>query len=236
MDGHLAGDIPPTRSVVFFVKVDIALVEPRIASRPPSKGTDMRTNVATALLVVLLVSLVAIAENPESAKKSESPKTRIALVNLQRIMNGGINYEKIRLLSLDKHTFDALKKINTEIQEVQTQIVDVNDEATLQEMSRRMNFLNQKSMLLRQRVMNGDMNRDVQGLIRQFVIDKYKDKYAVIIQQQHDSGYAERVLFKAPNVEIEDITDDVRDEFQKYMDQADGSAPPAKRSRAVPTK
>lgn len=196
----------------------------------------MRISVATALLVVLLVSLVAIAENQETAKKPDSPKTRVALVNVQRIINNGINYEKIRLLSLDKHTLDALKKINKEIQEVQTQIVDVNDEATLQEMSRRINFLNQKNMLLRQRVMNSDMGRDAQSLLRKFVIDTYKDKYAIIIQQQQDSGYAERVLFKAANVEIEDITDDVREDFQKYMDDADGSARPAKRSRLAPAR
>jgi hypothetical protein len=67
--------------------------------------------------------------------------------------------------------------------------------------------------------MSGDYTRDVQGLLRKFVIDKYKSKYSLIIQQQ-DSGYTDRVIFKAPNAEIDDITDEAREEFQKHIDQA----------------
>ena len=58
-------------------------------------------------------------------------------------------------------------------------------------------------------------------MLRKFVIDKYKDKYSLIIQQQ-DQGNVDRVIFKAPNAEIDDITDDVREEFQKYLDQIGG--------------
>jgi hypothetical protein len=175
------------------------------------------TIVATVLLSIFLI---ATAESQPPEKKPDSPKTRVALVSLQRIMNSGINYDKIRLLSLDKSTKEAMKKINKEIQELQAQIVDVNDETTLQEMGRRMNFLNQKSNLLRQRGMNGggDYSRDVQGQLRKFVIDKYKGKYSLIIQQQ-EQGNIDRVIFKAPNAEIDDITDDVREDFQKYLDQ-----------------
>ena len=182
----------------------------------------MRTTVATILLSVFLA---APTDTQQPTKKQASPQMRVALVNVQRIANSGINYEKIRLLSLDKATTEALKKISKEVQELQTQIVDVNDETTLAEMGRRLNFLNQKSMMLKQRVMNGDYNRNLQGLIRKFVIGKYKDKYSLIIQQQQEWGHAERVIFKAPNAEIEDITDEVSEEFQKYLDQtADGSA------------
>jgi hypothetical protein len=190
----------------------------------------MRTAFATILLSVFLAG---DTENQQPAKKHSPPPMRVALVNVQRIVNSGINYEKIRLLSLDKATLRALKTINKEIQEVQAQIVDVNDETTLAEMGRRLNFLNQKSMLLRQRAMSGDYGRDVQALIRKFAIDKYKDKYSLIIQQQ-DSGPGDRVIYKAPNTEIDDITDDVREEFQKYIDQtADGSARPAKHRQVV---
>jgi hypothetical protein len=175
----------------------------------------MRTAVATALLSIFLATPT---ESQPPAKKPDSPAARVALVNLQRITNSGINYEKIRLLSLDKATLKALRKINKEIREVQTQIVDINDEATLQEMGRRLNFLNQKNVLLRQRPMSGDYMRDVQGLLRKFVIDKYKSKYSLIIQQQ-DSGNPDRVIFKAPNAEIDDITDEAREEFQKHIDE-----------------
>ncbi len=190
----------------------------------------MKTVAATILLAVLLAPY---AQSQPPAKTPPLPKTRVALVNLQRLINSGINYDKIRLLSLDKATLKALKKIKKEIEGLQTQIVDVNDETTLAEMSRRLNFLNQKSMLLRQRPMHGNYTRDVQALVRKFVIDKYKGQYSLIIQQQ-DSGNADRVIYKAPNVEIEDITDEVREEFQKYLDQtADGSVRPAKKSQVA---
>jgi hypothetical protein len=175
----------------------------------------MRIAVATVLFSIFLAAPI---ESQPPAKKQVSSPARVALVNLQRITNSGINYEKMRLLSLDKATLKALKKINKEIQEVQAQIVDVNDETTLAEMGRRLNFLNQKNMLLRQRTMSGDYTRDVQGLLRKFVIDKYKGKYALILQQQ--DGYNDRVIFKAPNAEIDDITDEAREEFLKYIDQA----------------
>jgi hypothetical protein len=194
----------------------------------------MKTVLSTILLSLLLVAYAGSQEPSKAKAAAESPdqKTRVAIVNLQRITNSGINYEKIRLLSLDKPTLDALKKINAEIHEVQTQVVDADDDTKLAELSRRMNFLNQKSMLLRQRAMNMDSNRDIQGMIRKFVIDTFKGKYALIIQQQQDSGYADRVVWKAANVEVDDITDDVREEFQKYMDQAgEGPVGPAHRIR-----
>lgn len=178
----------------------------------------MRTTiVATALFSLLLI---APAESQTPGKNQDQPRTRVAVVNLMRLTNSGINYDKIRMLSLDKPTREAMKKVNKEIQELQAQIVDVNDETTLQEMSRRMNFLNQKNMLLRQRVMNGgEYNRDIQGQLRKFIIEKYKSKYSLILQQ-HDQGNVDRVIFKAPTTEYDDITDDVREDFQKYLDQA----------------
>jgi hypothetical protein len=181
----------------------------------------MKTIITTVLLSILFIA---------HAESQELPKVKIAVVNLQRISMSGINSDKIRLLSLDKATLRALNKINTEIQEVQTQIVDVNDEITLADLGRRLSFLQQKSMMLRQRTMNSESSRDIQGLIRRFVIDKFKDKYSLIIQQQ-DTGNADRVISKAGNVEVEDITDDVRDEFYKYLEHAgDESTQPAKSS------
>jgi hypothetical protein len=153
------------------------------------------------------------------AASQDLPKLKVAIVNMQRIAMSGVNNEKIRLLSLDKATLEALRKINVEIQEVQAKIVDVNDEVELGDLGNRLQFLNRKSMLLKQRSMTTDSMRDTQGLLRRFVIDKFKDKYSLIMQQQ-DPGIADRILSKAGNVEIEDITDDVRDAFLKYVDQA----------------
>jgi hypothetical protein len=207
------GEIPPNVASHFRRDRRNVLAAPRQLA-PGLKGTIMRTAVATVLFSIFLAAPI---ESQPPAKKQVSSPTRVALVNLQRITNSGINYEKIRLLSLDKATLKALKKINKEIQEVQTQIVDVNDETTLAEMGRRLNFLTQKNMLLRQRSMSGDYTRDVQGQLRKFVIDKYKNKYSLILQQQ--DGYNDRVIFKAPDAEIDDITDEARDEFQKHIDQ-----------------
>ena len=184
----------------------------------------MKIVLTTTLLSIFLVAL---------AESQELPKVKVAIVNLQRITNSSVNNEKIRLLSLDKATLETLKKINVEIQDVQKQIVDVNDEMTLAELGRRLDFLNRKSMLLRQRSMTStDPIRDTQSLLRSFVIEKYKDKYSLIIQQQLDSGSADRIISKAGNIEIEDITDDVRDALQKYTDRGvDEPSNTAKRSQ-----
>jgi hypothetical protein len=185
----------------------------------------------TALTAVLLSVFLAVqAESPEHSR------TKVAVVSLQRIVNSGINYEKIRLLSLDKATLEALKKINKETQEVQTQIVDVDDEVKLADLGRRLEFLNRKSMLLRQRPMGPDSSRDLQGMVRKFVIDKFKDKYALIIQQDvgfvDRSGNGDRVVWKSPDVAIDDITDEALEEFQKYVDQAaDGTFRPTRPGR-----
>jgi hypothetical protein len=181
------------------------------------------------VFAAILLSLFLAAR----AESQEAPKLKVAVVNMQRVMNSGMNYDKIRLLSLDKATLAALKKINTEIQEVQTQIVDVNDEVKLMDLGKRLEFLNRKSMLLRQRTMSGESTRDMQSILRRFVIDKFKDKYALIIRQQQDSGYADKVLWKG-NAEITDITDDVQEEFQKYLDDSVGdTGRPVRRSRSL---
>jgi hypothetical protein len=192
----------------------------------------MRTTILAGLLLAIL--LIASAESQTPTAKPETPTTKVAVVNLQRVMSSGIDYEKLRLLSLDKHTVEALKKISKEIQELQAQIVDINDEATLQEMQRRMNFLNQKNMLLRQqRGMGGAYNNDMQALLRKFVIEKYKNKYSLIIQQQEQGNNGDRIIYKAPGTQVDDITDDVREEYMKFLDQVTDDSPRSANPTAV---
>jgi hypothetical protein len=175
------------------------------------------------VLISMLLAIFFLAANAEC---QEAPKAKVAVVNIQRLMNSGVNYDKIRLLSLDKTTLEALKKINAEIQEVQTQIVDVNDEGKLGELGRRLAFLNQKSNLLRQRAMNGDVGRDIQATLRKFVIERFKGKYDLILQQQEMGGPdRDRVLWKG-ETEVRDITEDAMDEFQKYLDELVGDTGP----------
>ena len=188
-------------------------------------------------VAMLSVALVGNALGQEPAK--EQPKVKIAIVNLNRINNGGINYEKIRFLGLDKATLEALKKINSEIQDLQKQVVDANDETTLQEISRRMQFLNQKSSLLKQRVFN-EPNRDIQSALRTFVVNTFKNKYPLILQQQ-DSGNIDRILWKG-DIEVVDITEEVQEKFREFLDQLPGGTVnsgyryhPSHSSKVLPT-
>ena len=189
-----------------------------------AEENDMKTVLAAVLVSVVLVAQIVLVAQAEC---QELPKLKVAVVNLNRISNSGINYDKIRLLSMDKPTLEALQKIGREIQDVQMQITDVEDELKLADLGRRLEFLNRKSSLLRQRVMNNDTNRDVQSLIRGFVIDKFKDKYPLILQQQ--DGNPDRTLWKGGDVEVNDITDEVQEKFREYVDELSGmssSAPP----------
>jgi len=175
----------------------------------------MKNLLPVALLSVALAGTV-VGEEPAK----EQPKVKIAFVNLNRITNnGGINYDRIRYLGFDKQTLDAIKKIDVDIQDLQKQVVDANDETTLQEISRKMQFLNQKSSLLRQRIYN-EPGRDPQAVLRSFVVEQFKDKYAVILWQQ-DSGVQDRVLWKG-DAEVVDITVEVQDKFREFLDQLPG--------------
>jgi len=168
-------------------------------------------------VALLSVALVGTVIGQEPAK--EQPKVKIAIVNLNRIINSGINHDRIRYLGFDKQTLDAIKKIDVDIQDLQKQVVDANDEMTLQEISRKMQFLNQKSSLLRQRIYN-EPGRDIQVVLRTFIIEQFKDKYTVILYQQ-DSGMPDRVLWKG-DAEVVDISGEVQDKFREFLDQLPG--------------
>jgi len=164
------------------------------------------------ILAVAALSLLSAAQ----AECQEVAKLKIAVVRLDRLMNneyGG--YDRMRLLFADKDVVEALKKINAEIKSTQKEIVSVEDELQLAEMGKRLEFLNRKSNLLRQR-MNNDSGRDGQKLVREFVIKNYRDKYHMIAQ---DAGAFDRFLYK-DNVEITDITEDAIAKFKDYLDKA----------------
>jgi hypothetical protein len=169
----------------------------------------MRT-VLTAALLSLLAAAPALSQ--------EVAKIRVAVVRLDRLMNneyGG--YERLRLLLADKEIAAALKKIDAEIKATQKELLGVEDEIKLAEMGKRMEFLNRKSGLLKQRLYN-DSGRDMQKLVRDFVINNYKGKYQLIAP---DPGVFDRFLYK-DNVEIHDITDEAAAKFRDYLDKAAG--------------
>jgi len=180
----------------------------------------MKTVLHTILLVVLSAASLSMAAAEElAAKKSAEPaKVKVAVVNIQRIVNNGNFYDKLRVLSLGKSTLEALKKINAEIQEIQKQLVDADDQTTLNDLNQKLQFLIQKSNMLRQTAMNSNPNIDMQAALRNFTISQFKDKYALILQQQDMGNNVERVLWKG-DIEIVDISDEVQEKFREYLDK-----------------
>jgi hypothetical protein len=173
------------------------------------KGEVMRT-----ILAVTVLFLLSAAQ----AESQEVAKIKVAVVRLDRLMNaesGG--YERLRLLLADKDIIEGLKKINAEIKAMQKELLGVEDEIKLAEMGKRIEFLNRKSGLLRQRMYN-DSGRDMQKLVREFVVKNYKDQYHLIAQ---DPGVFDRFIYK-DNAEISDITEEAVAKFKDYLDKATG--------------
>jgi transcriptional regulator of heat shock response len=171
----------------------------------------MKTLLPAAVLSVLMMSIV---------QGQELPKAKVAVVRLNAISSSGNFYDKLRLLSCDKDTLAAIKKINTELKEVQKQVIDTDDEVKLADLGRRTQFLNQKLNILRQNTMSGNPNMDLQALIRKFVVDNYKDKYHIILNQ--DSGIPDRFFIWKGNVQTDDITDEASEKFKEYLDKGLG--------------
>jgi hypothetical protein len=154
------------------------------------------------------------------AQGQELPKAKVATIRINSITNSGNYYDKMRMLNCDKDTLAAMKKINTELKDVQKQVIDTEDDVKLADLGRRTQFLNQKLNILRQHAMSANPNMDMQAMIRKFVIDNYKDKYHMIIQQ--DSGMPDRFFLWKGNVQTDDITDEVGEKFREYLDKGIG--------------
>jgi len=176
-------------------------------SSVPLKGNIMKTVLQVAMLSVFL---------PAIAMGQEPAQVKVAVVRINSIMSSGNFYEKVRLLGCDKETLAAMKKLSTELKAVQKQVIDVEDQALLSELGRRAQFLNQKINILMQRGMSGNSNVDLQAMIRKFVIDNYKDKYLLIMQQE--PGMPDRAFLWKGNVQTDDITDEVSQKFREYLD------------------
>jgi hypothetical protein len=172
-------------------------------------------NMKTLLPIpVFLVMLATMAQGQELAK------VKVATVRINAITGSGNFYDRVRLLSCDKDTLAAIKKINAELKDVQKQVIDTEDEVKLAELGRRTQFLNQKLNLLRQHAMNVRQNFDLQAIIRKFVVDNYKDKYNFILNQ--DSGIPDRFFLWKGNVQTDDITDEVSEKFMDNLEQSLG--------------
>lgn len=169
-----------------------------------------------SILAAVLCLLVALAYAQEPA----TPKVKIAVVRINAILNNGNYYDRARMLSADKDTLAAIKKVSTELKNLQKNAIDVDDELKLNDLGRRMQFLNQKLNILRQHVMNGNPNIDVQAMVRKFIVDRYKDKYPIIMQQ--DSGMPDRLFVWKGAVQTDDITDEVAEKFREHLEKLGG--------------
>ncbi len=142
----------------------------------------------------------------------------VPFVRLDYLIGRGELQEKMFLLSGDKTTRNAVKEIRNKIQETVAKIVDAANESELNELGNRLNYLNRKIQLIQQAAMQDRRSRNMQSILRSFVIDRYKDKYSLIVQDL--SGF-DRAIWKG-NVEIRDITEEVAEQFQEHLDKLAG--------------
>jgi hypothetical protein len=163
------------------------------------------------ILAAVLLSILGTA----TALSEESPKLKVATIRLDRFVNSGMNYEMNQLFSMDKETLKLYKKVQAEIQKAQKDLADIDDEIKLAEMGRKIEFLNRKLGMIQQQGMNHRRQRDIQSCFRDFVIEQYKDKYRLILQ---DTGLPERCLCKG-NAEFSDITDEAIGKFKDYLNR-----------------
>jgi hypothetical protein len=171
----------------------------------------------TVLPLVLLCfcyATIAAAQEPAKAK--------IAVVRVNVVMAGSSNlYEKMRqLYRCDKETREAIKKINTDLKALGKEVADTDDEAKVADLSRKAQFLQQKLSLLRQCGTNVNQNIDMNAIIRDFIVNTFKGKYQLILQQ--DSGGSDRAFLWKGNADVDDITDEAGQKFREYLDQSLG--------------
>jgi hypothetical protein len=173
----------------------------------------------TYLIVLLAMTLFLFLPAVDAVEKLEKPKepVRIAVAQVERI-TGDLDYEKVRLLGLDKETRDALRQINQEIKQVRTEVLTLTDELKLVDYQKKLEFLNRKKSIIYDRTTSRDTSRDVRKLVRDFIIERYKDKYVLIL---NEPGTLERsAVYKA--VVIDDITDEAGVKFREYLNDLVG--------------
>ena len=77
----------------------------------------------------------------------------IGVIQIGRITND-LDFEKLKMLNLDKDTLDAIKKINLDQAKLKKDIIVATDEIKLMEIQKLHEFNNKKLSLLRDRNAN----------------------------------------------------------------------------------
>ena len=82
----------------------------------------------------------------------------IGVIQIGRITND-LDFEKLKMLNLDKDTLDAIKKINLDQAKLKKDIIVATDEIKLMEIQKLHEFNNKKLSLLRDRNANQNIKR-----------------------------------------------------------------------------
>ena len=161
---------------------------------------------------ILLLAVIAVTCHGVDTEKpqAEKPQMEVAVVQINRLTSD-LDYEKIRMLNLDKDTIEAIKKINAEQARLKKDIIDVADESKLMDIQKQIEFNNRKLSLLRDRNSGNNREVNVQKMATDFIIRKYSGRYSMILQDA--GGIDGRVIYK--NVKIVDITEEASDAFKK---------------------
>jgi hypothetical protein len=184
----------------------------RVRPKPEKKGTDpMKSMTAIAVLSILMATQV---------QGQETPAVTVAVVRMDRAMNRGNFYEKVKLLFGSQTVVEAIRKTNADIKATYDEIVKTEDSKRLGELEQRLQFLKRKVQILRQGI--AEDGRDRQVPFREFVAKTYGAKYPIIVQ---DPGCLDQALVK--RVEVVDITDEAVEKFRAYVDRMIGDESPA---------
>jgi hypothetical protein len=157
-----------------------------------------------AAIVFFLLGTTSVFGQAPAKTGQEPPKLKVAIVRFERLLNNEtINIPMVPIVTAERDTVESLRKVREDIRKLQLDIVAASNETQLSEMIRKLEFLSRKERLLRSRAV-GEPNRDMKKVLQEFVIENFKDKYPLILQ---DPYALDRVVFK--RVEVYDITDDV---------------------------
>jgi hypothetical protein len=148
--------------------------------------------------------------------ESEKPHMEVAVVQLSRLTND-VDYEKVRLLNMDKDTVEAVKKISSELAGLKRQIIDVKDEVVLMEIQKQIEFNTRKLSILRS---SSSSSREVniQKFASEFIVKKFSGRFPLILQDSNSLDG--RIIYK--NIKVVDITDEAADAFRQELSERIG--------------
>ncbi|MEK7413724.1 MAG: hypothetical protein AAB263_10470 [Planctomycetota bacterium] len=158
---------------------------------------------------VLILAVLAVTCHGVDAEK---PQMEVAVVQINRLTSD-LDYEKIRMLNLDKDTIEAVKKINAEQARLKKEIIDVADETKLMDIQKQIEFNSRKLSILRDRNSSNTREINVQKMATDFIVRKYSGRYSMILQDTNSMDG--RIIYK--NLKIVDINEEASDAFKKEL-------------------